>query len=47
MMMCTVISMAITAFQSTRIRSIEIRLQTNISFFPSVNILCGEYLDWL
>ena len=39
--------MAITAFQSTKIGSIEIRLHTYISIFPSVNILCGEYLDGL
>ena len=36
-----VISVAITAFQSTKIGSIEIRI------FPSVNILCDEYLDGL
>ena len=39
--------MAITAFQSTKIGSIIIRLHTNISIFPSVNILCDEYLDGL
>ena len=39
--------MAITAFQSIKIGSIEIRLHTNISIFPSVNILCDEYLDGL
>ena len=43
----TVISVAITAFQSTKIGSIEIRLHANISIFPSVNILCDEYLDGL
>ena len=45
--MSYVISVAITAFQSTKIGSIEIRLHTNISIFPSVNILCDEYLDGL
>ena len=39
--------MAITAFQSTKIGSIELRLHTNISIFPSVNIPCDEYLDCL
>ena len=40
--------MAITAFQSTKIGRNEIRLHTNISIFPSVNILCDEYfLDGL
>ena len=42
-----VISVAITAFQSTKIGSIEIRLHPYISIFPSVNILCDEYLDGL
>ena len=39
--------MAIPAFQSTKIGSIEIRLHTNIIIFPSVNILCDKYLDGL
>ena len=39
--------MAITAFQSIKIGSIEIRLHMNISIFPSVNLLCDEYLDGL
>ena len=37
--------MAITAFQSTKIGSIEIRFYTNISIFPFVNILCGRGLS--
>ena len=39
--------MAIPAFQSIKIGSIEIRLHMNISIFTSVNLLCDEYLDGL